>query len=153
MKILINKKAINFKLQSTSGKIFNLSDIKKGLVVYFYPKDNTPGCTLETKDFSTLYKKFKALKYEVVGISKDNMKSHLKFKKKFKVPFQLLSDEKVLVQKRYGVWGPKSFMGKKFMGTIRSTIVINNGRIIKLWSNVRVKDHVKEVLNFIKSSK
>ena len=153
MKILINKKAINFKLQSTSGKIFNLSDIKKGLVVYFYPKDNTPGCTLETKDFSTLYKKFKALKYEVVGISKDNMKSHLKFKKKFKVPFQLLSDEKVLVQKRYGVWGPKSFMGKKFMGTIRSTIVINNGRIIKLWSNVRVKDHAKEVLNFIKSSK
>tara|TARA_Y100000590_G_scaffold347981_1_gene398783 strand:- start:173 stop:634 length:462 start_codon:yes stop_codon:yes gene_type:complete len=153
MKILINKKAINFKLQSTSGKIFNLSDIKKGLVVYFYPKDNTPGCTLETKDFSTLYKKFKALKYEVVGISKDNMKSHLKFKKKFKVPFQLLSDEKVLVQKRYGVWGPKSFMGKKFMGTIRSTIVINNGRIIKLWSNVRVKDHAQEVLNFIKSSK
>ena len=153
MKIQINKKAINFKLQSTSGKIFNLSDIKKGLVVYFYPKDNTPGCTLETKDFSTLYKKFKALKYEVVGISKDNMKSHLKFKKKFKVPFQLLSDEKVLVQKRYGVWGPKSFMGKKFMGTIRSTIVINNGRIIKLWSNVRVKDHAQEVLNFIKSSK
>ena len=127
MKIQINKKAINFKLQSTSGKVFNLSDIKKGLVVYFYPKDNTPGCTLETKDFSTLYKKFKALKYEVVGISKDNMESHLKFKKKFKVPFQLLSDEKVLVQKRYGVWGPKSFMGKKFMGTIRSTIVINNG--------------------------
>ena len=81
------------------------------------------------------------------------MVSHLKFKKKFKVPFQLLSDEKVLVQKRYGVWGPKSFMGKKFMGTIRSTIVINNGRIIKLWSNVRVKDHAKEVLNFIKSSK
>ena len=119
MKIQINKKAINFKLQSTSGKVFNLSDIKKGLVVYFYPKDNTPGCTLETKDFSTLYKKFKALKYEVVGISKDNMESHLKFKKKFKVPFQLLSDEKVLVQKRYGVWGPKSFMGKKFMGTIR----------------------------------
>ena len=130
MKIQINKKAINFKLQSTSGKVFNLSDIKKGLVVYFYPKDNTPGCTLETKDFSTLYKKFKALKYEVVGISKDNMESHLKFKKKFKVPFQLLSDEKVQVQKKYGIWGPKSFMGKKFIGTIRSTVVINKGKIL-----------------------
>ena len=139
--------------RSTSGKVFNLSDVKNGLVVYFYPKDNTPGCTLETKDFSLLYKKFKSLKYEVVGISKDNMESHIKFKKKFKVPFQLLSDEKIQVQKKYGIWGPKSFMGKKFMGTIRSTIVINNGRIIKLWSNVRVKDHAKEVLNFIKSSK
>ena len=84
MKIQINKKALNFKLQSTSGKVFNLSDVKNGLVVYFYPKDNTPGCTLETKDFSELYKKFKALKYEVVGISKDNMESHLKFKKNLK---------------------------------------------------------------------
>ena len=92
MKIQINKKAKNFKLQSTSGKAFNLSDIRNGLVIYFYPKDNTPGCTLETRDFSILYSKFKALKYEVVGISKDNMESHIKFKKKFKVPFQLLSD-------------------------------------------------------------
>ena len=87
MKIQVNKKAINFKLQSTSGKVFNLSDVKNGLVVYFYPKDNTPGCTLETKDFSVLYKKFKALKYEVVGISKDNMESHLKFKKKIQSSF------------------------------------------------------------------
>ena len=99
MKIQVNKKAITFKLQSTSGKVFNLSDVKNGLVVYFYPKDNTPGCTLETKDFSLLYKKFKSLKYEIVGISKDNMESHIKFKKKFKVPFQLLSDEKIQVQK------------------------------------------------------
>ena len=153
MKIQVNKKAINFKLKSTSGKVFNLSDVENGLVIYFYPKDNTPGCTLETKDFSLFYKKFKSLKYEVVGISKDNMESHLQFKKKFKVPFQLLSDEKLQVQKKYGVWGPKSFMGKKFMGTIRSTIVINKGKITKVWSNVRVKDHAKEVLNFIKSSK
>ena len=153
MKIQVNKKAFNFKLLSTSGKVFNLSDVENGLVIYFYPKDNTPGCTLETKDFSLFYKKFKSLKYEVVGISKDNMESLLQFKKKFKVPFQLLSDEKLQVQKKYGVWGPKSFMGKKFMGTIRSTIVINKGKITKVWSNVRVKDHAKEVLNFIKSSK
>ena len=153
MKIQLNKKAKSFDLPSTSGKIFNLSNIKNGLVIYFYPKDNTPGCTLETKDFSLLYKKFKALKYEVVGISKDDMESHLKFKKKFKVPFQLLSDEKVQVQKKYGVWGPKSFMGKKFMGTIRSTIVISKGKILKTWFNVRVKGHAQEVLDFIKQTK
>ena len=151
MKIQINKKAPDFKLPSTSHKIFKLSDIKNGVVIYFYPKDNTPGCTLETRDFSKLYSKFKAAKYEVVGVSKDNMESHLKFKKKYKVPFQLLSDDKKQVQKKYGVWGTKSFMGKKFMGTIRSTVLINKNKIIKIWSNVRVKDHAKEVLNFINS--
>ena len=153
MKIQVNKKAFNFKLQSTSGKVFNLSDVRNGLVVYFYPKDNTPGCTLETKDFSVLYKKFKALKYEVVGISKDNIKSHLNFKKKNKVPFQLLSDEKIRVQKKYGVWGLKSFMGNKFKGTIRSTVVIKNGKVVKYWTNVRVKGHAEEVLDFIKHQK
>ena len=151
MKIQINRKAKNFILQSTSNKVFDLSNIKNGVVIYFYPKDNTPGCTLETRDFSKLYNKFKALKYEVVGISKDNIKSHLQFKKKYKVPFQLLSDDKKQVQKQYGVWGAKSFMGKKFMGTIRSTVLINEGKIVKIWSNVRVKDHAKEVLNFINS--
>ena len=94
-----------FPLNSTSSKTFELSKLKGGLVIYFYPRDNTPGCTLETKDFSKLYKKFRSLKYEVIGISKDNMKSHLGFKKKYKVPFELLSDEKVKVQKKYGVWG------------------------------------------------
>ena len=151
MKMKINKKAPNFKLNSTSLKTFDLSKIKDGLIIYFYPKDNTPGCTLETRDFSKLYKKFKALKYEVVGISKDNIKSHLNFKKKNKVPFQLLSDEKIRVQKKYGVWGLKSFMGNKFKGTIRSTVVINKGKVLRVWSNVRVKDHANEVLSFIKS--
>ena len=153
MKIKINTTAPNFKLNSTSLKIFELSKFKKDLVIYFYPKDNTPGCTLETKDFSKLYKKFKSLKYEVVGISKDNIKSHLNFKSKYKVPFQLLSDDKIKIQKKYGVWGMKSFMGNKFMGTIRSTIVIRKGKILKIWSNVRVKGHAEEVLNFIMSLK
>ena len=147
------KKAPNFKLNSTSLKPFDLSGLKGGLVIYFYPKDNTPGCTLETKDFSKLYRKFKSLKYEIVGVSKDNIKSHMGFKKKYKVPFHLFSDEKVQVQKKYGVWGKKSFMGNKFMGTIRSTVLINNGKILKIWSNVRVKGHAQEVLDFIKSSK
>ena len=153
MKIKQNNKAPNFKLNSTSLKTFDLSKLKTGLVIYFYPKDNTPGCTLETQDFSKLYKKFKNLSYEVVGISKDNIESHLKFKKKYKVPFHLLSDVKVQTQKKYGVWGKKSFMGNNFMGTIRSTIVIDKGKILRFWPNVRVKGHAQEVLNFIKSLK
>ena len=153
MKSKKSKKASNFKLQSTSEKTFELSKIKSGVVLYFYPKDNTPGCTLETIDFSKLYMKFKKLEYEIVGISKDSIESHLGFKKRFKVPFELLSDEKLQVQKKYGVWGKKSFLGKQFMGTIRSTIVINKGNILKIWSNVRVKNHAQEVLDFIKSQK
>ena len=153
MKIKLNKKAPSFKLSSTSSKIFDFSQFKSGLVIYFYPKDDTPGCTLETKDFSRLYQKFKKLKYEVVGISKDNIKSHLNFKKKYKVPFQLLSDDKIQVQRKYGVWGMKSFMGNKFMGTIRSTFVINKGKTLKFWTKVRVKGHAQEVLDFIKSLK
>ena len=98
-----------------------------------------------------LYKKFKSLGFKVVGISKDNIKSHLSFKKKYKVPFELLSDEKVNVQKKFGVWGKKSFMGKKFMGTIRSTVIIKSDKILKTWSNVRVKGHAQEVLDYIKS--
>ncbi len=152
MKIKPKIKAKNFKLESTSLKTFDLSKIKSGIVLYFYPKDNTPGCTLETIDFSKLYKDFKKLKYEIVGISKDSIDSHLGFKKRFKVPFELLSDKQVTVQKKYGVWGMKSFLGKKFMGTIRTTIVINKGIVLKVWSNVRVKGHAQEVLNFIKST-
>ena len=151
MKLKSNLKAPNFRLPSTGKTIFELNKIKKNIILYFYPKDNTPGCTLETKDFTKLYKKFKNLSFEVVGISKDNIKSHLSFKKKYKVPFELLSDEKVNVQKKFGVWGKKSFMGKKFMGTIRSTIIIKNGKILKIWSNVRVKDHAQEVLDYIRS--
>ena len=151
MKVKENDKSPIFRLDSTNLKTFESDKIKGGLVIYFYPKDNTPGCTLETKDFTKLYKKFKKLNFEVVGISKDNIKSHLNFKKKYKVPFELLSDEKINVQKRFGVWGKKSFMGKKFMGTIRSTIIIKNGKILKIWSNVRVKDHAQEVLDYIKS--
>ena len=151
MKVKKYQKAPNFKLDSTDGKVFELSKVKNGIIIYFYPRDNTPGCTLETKDFSKLYKKFKKLKYEVIGISKDNMKSHINFKKKYNVPFQLLSDKNILVQKKYGIWGKKSFMGKKFMGTVRSTIVIKNGKIFNIWKNVRVKGHALEVLEFIKS--
>jgi len=148
------KKAFAFSLPSTKGDQFDLKKIKENVVIYFYPKDDTPGCTLETKDFSKLYKEFKKNKTEVVGISKDSMTSHLKFKKKYKVPFQLLSDEDVKVQKKYKVWGMKSFMGRKFKGTIRSTFLVDkNKKILKSWSNVRVLNHAKEVLEFLKEVK
>jgi len=153
MKIEENKKAPSFKLPGTSSVNFNLKDIKGKLLIYFYPKDDTPGCTVETKDFSKLYKKFKKIKCELVGISKDSLESHKKFKKKYKVPFELLSDIDVKIQKKYGIWGTKSFMGRKFLGTIRSTIFIEKGKIKKIWSNVRVKGHALEVYEFIKSYK
>ena len=147
------KKAFLFSLPSTKGDQFDLKKIKENVVIYFYPKNDTPGCTLETKDFSKLYKEFKKNKTEVVGISKDSIASHLKFKKKYKVPFQLLSDENVKVQKKYKVWGMKSFMGRKFKGTIRSTFLVDkNKKILKSWSNVRVLNHAKEVLDFLKEN-
>ena len=153
--LTIGDKAPDFSLKDENGNNISRSNLEgKKTILYFYPKDDTPGCTLETKDFSKLYKRFKSLKYEVVGISKDDIKSHLSFKKKYKVPFQLLSDEKVQVQKKYGVWGMKSFLGKKYMGTIRSTIAINkHGKILRVWPNVRVKNHAQEVLDFVKSQK
>tara|TARA_A100001015_G_scaffold173962_1_gene193417 strand:+ start:754 stop:1215 length:462 start_codon:yes stop_codon:yes gene_type:complete len=153
MKIEENKKAPSFKLPGTSSVNFNLKDIKGKLIIYFYPKDDTPGCTVETKDFSKLYKKFRKIKCELVGISKDSLESHKKFKKKYKVPFELLSDIDIKIQKKYGIWGTKSFMGRKFLGTIRSTIFIEKGKIKKIWSNVRVKGHALEVYEFIKSYK
>ena len=153
MKIKENTKAPIFKLCGIKNKKFDLKKTKGKLILYFYPKDDTPGCTLETKDFSKLYKKFKKIKCEVIGISKDSIESHEKFKKKYKVPFDLLSDPDVKLQKKYGVWGMKTFMGKKFLGTIRSTVFIDKGKIEKIWSNVRVKNHAKEVFDFVNTYK
>jgi len=153
MKFKKNIKAPNFKLPSTNGSIFELKkNMKKNIILYFYPKDDTPGCTIESKDFSKLNNLIKKKNSFVFGISKDSISSHLKFKKKYKLKFDLLSDEKLLVIKKYGVWGKKSFLGKKYMGIIRTTFLINSkGKIHKVWSNVRVKDHAKEVFNELKS--
>ena len=120
MKLKTNLKAPNFKLPSTGKSIFELNAIKKNIILYFYPKDDTPGCTIEAKDFSKLNNLISKNKTSVFGISKDNIKSHLKFKKKYKIKFDLLSDEKLSVIKKYGVWGKKSFLGKKFMGIVRN---------------------------------
>ena len=121
--------------------------IGKYVVIYFYPKDDTPGCTIETNDFNKLLSKFKKLECEVFGISKDNLKSHDKFRDKYNIKFDLLSDEKIDVLKKYKVWAKKKFMGREFMGIVRTTFLIDKkGKIIKIWENVKAKDHAIDVL-------
>jgi peroxiredoxin Q/BCP len=146
-----NKKAPNFNLPSSCGTNFELNDnLNHHLVIYFYPKDNTPGCTTESVEFAKQYKQLQKLNVEVVGISKDSIESHLKFIDKYSLPFQLLSDETTKVLKLYNAWGEKSMYGKKFMGIKRTTVFINkNGKVQKIWNNVKVKDHVKEVTKTI----
>jgi thioredoxin-dependent peroxiredoxin len=146
--------APNFKILSSNNKEFELKKNKnKFLIIYFYPRDNTPGCTNEAKDFSKLYKEFKKLNCEIFGISKDSIESHKKFISKFKIPFQLLSDEKIVALKKYRAWGEKSMYGKKFMGIKRTTVLISpKGKIIKIWNNVKVKNHAKEVFSCLKEA-
>ena len=148
-----NTKAPSLNLNSTNGKIYSLKDsIGKYIILYFYPKDDTPGCTIETNDFNKLLSKFKKLECEIYGISKDNLKSHNKFRDKYKIKFNLLADEELKVLKKYKVWGKKKFMGREFMGVLRTTFLIDKkGKIIKIWDNVKVKDHAKEVLEFLKN--
>ena len=146
-------KAVNFTLPSTNNVNYSLKDsLGKYVVLYFYPKDDTPVCTIETNDFNKLLSKFKKLDCEVYGISKDNLKNHDKFRDKYKIKFHLLADEELKVLKKYKVWGKKKFMGREFMGIIRTTFLIDKkGKIIKTWDNVKVKDHAKEVLESLKS--
>jgi peroxiredoxin Q/BCP len=145
-------KAIDFKLPSTNSNDYALkSSLGKYVVLYFYPKDDTPGCTIETNDFNKLLSKFKKLDCEIYGISKDSLKSHEKFRDKYKIKFDLLSDEGLNVLKKYKVWSKKKFMGREYMGINRTTFLINKkGKIIKIWDNVKVKDHAKEVLDTLK---
>ena len=144
------KKAPNFKILSTTNNIVELNKINsKFIVLYFYPKDDTPGCTLETKDFNSLLSRFKKHDCSIFGISKDDLKSHLKFKKKYSVKFELLADVNKDAIKAYKVWGKKKFMGMEFTGIIRSTFLIKDKKIIKEWKSVRVKGHAQEVLDFI----
>jgi peroxiredoxin Q/BCP len=157
MKMKSNKsiKAPYFNLESTNNKTVDLKSITSNFIVlYFYPKDDTPGCTIETNDFNLLLKDFKKLDCEIYGISIDDIKSHKKFKTKYKIKFDLLSDEKKEMVKPYRVWKKKKFMGKEYMGVVRSTFLLNKKRdIIKTWKKVKVKDHAEEVLNTLKSIK
>ena len=151
--IKINSKAPGIILPSTSKNKYSLKDSSgKYIVIYFYPKDDTPGCTIETNDFNKMLSKFKKLDCEIYGISKDSLKSHEKFREKYKIKFDLLSDEDLKVLKKYKVWGKKKFMGREYMGINRTTFLIDKkGKIIKIWENVKVKDHAKEVFETLKS--
>ena len=146
-------KASNFTLPSTNQNDYSLKNsIGKYVVLYFYPKDDTPGCTIETNDFNKLLSKFKKLDCEIYGISKDGLKSHAKFRNKYKIKFDLLADEEIKVLKKYKVWGKKKFMGREFMGIIRTTFLIDKkGKILKIWKNVKVKDHALDVLETLKT--
>ena len=147
-------KAPNFKLPSTSG-IFQLSDnLGKRIILYFYPKDHTKGCSIEANDFNNSLKIINENNAIVVGVSKDTIESHQKFKEKNKLKFELLSDEKTIVLKKYNAWGLKKFLGKEYYGIIRTTVLINEkGKILKTWSNVRVKNHVQNVINELSNLK
>ena len=153
MTLKINSKAPAFTSPSTSKNNYSLKDsIGKYVVLYFYPKDDTPGCTIETNEFNKLLPKFKKLQCEVYGISKDGLKSHYKFRDKYKIKFDLISDEELKVLKKYKVWKKKKFMGREFMGIVRTTYLLDKkGQILKVWNNVKAKDHAEEVLETLKN--
>lgn len=140
--------APKFDLESDAGERVSLGDFKgKWLVIYFYPRDNTPGCTREAQGFTEAVGRLKKLGAEVVGVSKDSVQSHCGFKEKIGIRFPLLSDPDLAAHKAYGAWGAKTMYGKKVHGTIRSTFLVSpDGKIARAWSSVKVDGHVEKVL-------
>lgn len=145
-------KAKDFNLPGSNGKNVSLKDfIGKNIVLYFYPKDSTPGCTTEACDFRDNISNFENADTVILGISKDTLKRHNSFIEKYELPFLLLSDENSNVCEEYGVWQLKKMMGKEYMGIVRSTFLIDkNGEITKEWRGLKVAGHVEEVLAAIK---
>jgi thioredoxin-dependent peroxiredoxin len=142
-----------FELPSTGGKIFKLSDYsEKILVIYFYPKDATPGCTTQGQQFRDLYPEFQTINAEIFGISRDSLKSHENFKAKFNFPFELLSDTQELACNLFGVVKMKNMYGKQVRGIERSTFLIDKGILVKEWRGVKADGHASAVLDFIKNS-
>jgi peroxiredoxin Q/BCP len=141
-------KAPAFKAATNGGGTLSLAELKgKHVVLYFYPKDDTPGCTKEACAFRDGFAAFKKKGAMVLGVSTDPVKSHDKFVEKFKLPFALLADEDKKIVEAYGVWGEKVFMGRKYMGTHRVTFLIGpDGRIKKIWPKVKPEEHADEVL-------
>ena len=146
------KKAPLFTLPDSKGNKIALKDLTgKPVVIYFYPKDMTSGCTAESCDFRDAFPDFRKLKTTIIGISRDSVESHKKFSDKYDLPFYLLSDDAGKVTDKYGVWKEKSMYGRKYMGIERTTFVIDkNGKIVKKFPKVKVKGHVEEVLKVIK---
>ena len=155
--IMLNQTVTDFELPATSGTTFKLSNYQgkaqdKTLVIYFYPKDNTPGCTAQGMQFRDSYAEFQAANADIVGISRDSLKSHENFKAKFSFPFELLADTDELACGIFGVMKMKNMYGKQVRGVERSTFIIDkNGVLVHEWRGVRVDGHALEVLNFIKA--
>ena len=150
----INDAAPHFSAKDQTGNIVTLEDFQGSwLVLYFYPKDNTPGCTTEAINFSEQQSVFQSLGVKILGVSPDSEKSHGKFIEKQQLNLQLLSDPDHAVAEAYGVWGLKKFMGKEYMGILRSTFLINpQGIIVYAWPKVKVKGHVADVLTQIRAT-
>ena len=150
---MLNQTVPDFELPATSGLSFKLSDyLGKNLVIYFYPKDSTPGCTTQGMQFRDYYPEFQAANTEIVGVSRDSLKSHENFKAKFSFPFELISDADELACNLFNVIKMKNMYGKQVRGIERSTFIIDkNGVLIQEWRKVKVDGHVEEVLAFIQS--
>ncbi|MEC1719716.1 thioredoxin-dependent thiol peroxidase [Schinkia azotoformans] len=155
MAVEIGTKAPDFELPASNGEMVKLSDFlgDRHVVLYFYPKDMTPGCTTEACDFRDKHESFAELNAVILGVSPDPMNRHDKFIEKYDLPFLLLADEENKVAEAYDVWKLKKNFGKEYMGIERSTFVIaKDGQLVKEWRKVKVKGHVDEALQFIKDN-
>ena len=153
MSIKVNKKAPNFLLLDQNNNKIDLYKLKSNLVLFFYPKDNTPGCTKEAISFSKYKNKINSLGYHICGISKDSVKKHQNFIEKQSLTIDLLSDENQDTCEKYGVWVEKSMYGRKYFGIERTTLLINKECLItKIWNKVKVSNHVEEVIEFIEKN-
>jgi peroxiredoxin Q/BCP len=148
MTLTIGSPAPAFTLPATDGQEISLDNLRgRKVVLYFYPKDDTSGCTREAQDFQALRQDFAAAETEIIGVSPDSLKSHDKFRAKYGLAFTLASDEAKAMLEAYGVWVEKSMYGRKYMGVERTTVLIDReGRIARVWSKVKVADHAGEVL-------
>lgn len=150
--IVAGKKSPTFTAKNANDDTVKLSDLmgKNGIVIYFYPRDMTPGCTIEACDFRDNFARIKKLGYNVIGISKDTPKSHTKFIEKQNLNFELISDKTGEICEKYGVWREKVFMGRRGMGIVRSTFILDSSfKIKKIYDSVKVKGHVEEIINDI----
>jgi peroxiredoxin len=151
MSLNIGDKAPNFEIEINGKKISPSNSDNKKIILYFYPKDNTPGCTAEACDFRDNIEKFEKNNVIIIGVSKDSKKSHDKFIDKHELNFPLISDPETKLCQDYGVWVEKSLYGKKYMGIERTTFLISeDGKIENIWKKVKVKNHIKEIQDFLK---